>query len=276
MLSQVNRKTIEMILMWAIRHTLSLRITCWIWSFLASFISISFVYRGFMKPEHQFLLEHAKTLKRDLFLNEIEHHHSQNAGSASAAANPENTKIGSIYPLNYKSMNSKKMLVLDLDETLVSSSVKQQKCDYHVDVLVGGLLTRFYVKKRPYLRLFIETVSNWFDLVIFTASLSLYANPLIDQFDHKKRIKRRLYRQSCIHKGSGQYVKDLSVVHEDLSQVMIIDNAPISYSLNKENGIRIKDWYGDDYDDKALLELLPFLEILRCVSDVRAVLGVKR
>jgi len=227
-----------------------------------------------MKPEHQLLLQHAITHKQDLFSNQ-NHSHSSNGTTHSKTIG--NTSISRMKLILSSSPSTrKKILVLDLDETLVSSTVKQQRCDYHVDVLVGGLLTRFYVKKRPYLQLFLQTVSNWFEVVIFTASLSPYANPLIDKFDSKKRIKRRLFRQSCIHKGSGQYVKDLSVVDPDMSQVMIVDNSPLSYSLNKENGIGIRDWCGDDYNDKALLELLPFLEILRYVSDVRAVLGIKR
>lgn len=44
-------------------------------------------------------------------------------------------------------------------------------------------------------------------------------------------VKERLFRTSCVNQH-GNFVKDLSVIHSDLSQVIIIDNSPIAYSIN--------------------------------------------
>jgi len=41
--------------------------------------------------------------------------------------------------------------------------------------------------------------------------------------------------------------------------MLIVDNMPQNFRLQKENGILIKTFYGEDQYDKALLELLPIL-----------------
>jgi len=169
-------------------------------------------------------------------------------------------------------IHNRKKLVLDLDETLISSSHKHSpKHDISINILISGMPTTFFVRKRPHVDEFLEIASQWFELVIFTASLSTYANAVIDKLDPKRRIKRRFYRQSCINK-SGGYVKDLQVVCKDLSKVVIIDNSPVAYSINKENAIPIEDYVGMNHQDKALLQLIPLLEELRHSEDVRHVL----
>jgi len=166
----------------------------------------------------------------------------------------------------------KKKLVLDLDETLISSSQKHcLRHDISVQIYINGSYANFYVRKRPHVDQFLETVSQWFEVVIFTASLSVYANAVIDKLDPKGLINRRYFRQSCINK-SGSYIKDLRTVCKDLSKVVIVDNSPVAYSCNKENGIAIPDYFGTNSTDKSLLRLIPLLEKVRDSEDVRHVL----
>jgi len=168
---------------------------------------------------------------------------------------------------------NRKVLVLDLDETLVHATTKPLKnirYDMVLDVILEGICCRFYVKKRPFLEAFLNQVCEFYDVVIFTASLRSYADPVIDMIDPKRLIKVRLFRDSCINRG-GFYIKDLRTVYHDLSKIMIIDNSPIAYSLNKENAIPISDWFGDDPSDQALRNILPFLlDVTRFSSDVRS------
>lgn len=186
------------------------------------------------------------------------------------------SKISEFLPRFLQPQFHKKKLVLDLDETLISSSHKHMsKHDIAVKVYIGGSYSNFFVKKRPHVDHFLETVSQWFELVIFTASLSIYANAVIDKLDPKRHINRRYYRQSCTHK-SGSYIKDLQVVCKDLSKVVIIDNSPAAYSINKENGIAIDDYVGNNAQDKSLLNLLPLLEKIRHSEDVRHVLRLQK
>lgn len=77
-------------------------------------------------------------------------------------------------------------------------------------------------------------VASWYTLVIYTASMPEYADPVIDWLDNGRGLfAKRLYRDACHLQPSGSYVKDLSLVDPDLSRVCFMDNSPISYSWNK-------------------------------------------
>lgn len=65
-----------------------------------------------------------------------------------------------------------------------------------------------------------------FEVVIFTASQSIYAEQLLDILDpDRKLFSQRMYRESCIF-SDGNYTKDLTVLGIDLARVVIIDNSP--------------------------------------------------
>jgi len=60
-----------------------------------------------------------------------------------------------------------------------------------------------------------------------------YADPVIDWLDQSRTLfDKRYFRQACYFKN-GSYLKDLTVIEPDLSSVCLLDNSPISYSLNK-------------------------------------------
>lgn len=164
-------------------------------------------------------------------------------------------------------------LVLDLDETLVHSSLEHcDDADFTFSVFTSLKEHTVYVKQRPYLRPFLETVSEMFHIVVFTASQSIYAKQLLDILDPDgKIISGRAYRESCIF-ADGGYTKDLTVLGVDLSKIVIIDNSPQVFRLQVNNGIPIKSWF-DDPSDCALLTLLPFLETLVDAEDVRPIIA---
>jgi Dullard-like phosphatase family protein len=83
-----------------------------------------------------------------------------------------------------------------------------------------------YVRKRPHLHMFLQKMAEMFDVVIFTASQSVYADQLLDRLDPEKKLfSRRFFRESCVFTESG-YTKDLTVIGVDLAKVAIIDNTP--------------------------------------------------
>ncbi|KAJ0430623.1 putative protein-serine/threonine phosphatase [Helianthus annuus] len=164
-------------------------------------------------------------------------------------------------------------LALDLDETLVHSSLEHcDDADFTFSVFSSLKEHTVYVKQRPYLRTFLEKVSEMFHIVIFTASQSIYAKKLLDILDPDGTIiSRRAYRDSCIF-ADGSYTKDLTVLGVDLAKIVIIDNSPQVFRLQVNNGIPIKSWF-DDPSDCALISLLPFLETLVDAQDVRPIIA---
>ena len=56
-----------------------------------------------------------------------------------------------------------------------------------------------------------------------------------------------------------------------MKNVIIVDNSPNSYSFNRENGLPIMSWFNDSKDTE-LLKILPILNYLSGVSDVRDVI----
>ena len=164
--------------------------------------------------------------------------------------------------------STKKTLILDLDETLVHSSFTPfEKNDIVLNVDFEGVMYNIYVLVRPDAELFIKTVAKFYEVVIFTASISKYASPLLDILDKEKNIKYRLYRDQCTF-INGIYIKDLKKCNRSLKDLIIVDNSPIAYTFDSDNGLPIKTWL-EDPEDKELMKLVPILEFLSKTKDVR-------
>ena len=56
-----------------------------------------------------------------------------------------------------------------------------------------------------------------------------------------------------------------------MKDVIIVDNSPNAYYFHNENAVPILSWY-DDPDDRCLFEMIPLLEALSQVHDVRQVI----
>lgn len=153
-------------------------------------------------------------------------------------------------------------LVLDVDETLVHSSFKPKGgCDLQLPIVVNGQQGQVYVRFRPYLHEFLNFVATRFEVVIFTASLGLYCNPLMDFLDPDGKLgPLRLFREHC-SKANGAYIKDLSLLGRPLDRIAIVDNSPVAYYFQSRNAIPIVSWF-DDPNDKELWEMLPMLKQL--------------
>lgn len=175
----------------------------------------------------------------------------------------------------------RKILVLDLDETLIHShhdgvlrpTVKPTTPpDFVLKVTIDRQPVRFFVHLRPHVDYFLSVVSTWYDLVVFTASMEIYGTSVTDKLDRGRGLlQRRYFRQHCTMDYSG-YTKDLSSIHSDLSSIFILDNSPAAYRNYTQNAIPIKSWFSDP-TDTCLLNILPFLDALRFTSDVRSILS---
>lgn len=121
---------------------------------------------------------------------------------------------------------------MDLDETLVRYEINETNPDEANVILRPGL---FY---------FLNKVYPLFDLVIWTVATKEYADPIIDIIEEKKKyFVARLFREHATFKNNS-YIKDLTNLGRDINSIIIIDDKEISFSLQKQNGILIKPFYG--------------------------------
>lgn len=134
-------------------------------------------------------------------------------------------------------------LVLDLDETLVHYYETEDEGHYLV---------------RPGCEVFLEEMSQYYEIVIFTAAMQDYADWVLDHLDTSHFISYRLYRQHAIPDGNV-YLKDLSRIGRNTAKTIIVDNVAENFQLQPDNGILIRSWY-DDMADTALEELAPLLK----------------
>jgi len=124
---------------------------------------------------------------------------------------------------------------------------------------------------RPYAIETLKELSEFYELVVFTASHSNYADVVIDLLDPNRTIfAKRLFRENCIHTDNGLYIKDLRVLGCDLKSTIIVDNAIISFAFQLDNGIPIIPFY-DDKDDKILPKIKDYLLSLKDLEDVRTI-----
>ena len=178
-------------------------------------------------------------------------------------------------------------LILDLDETLIYScrfsdlsTMKPSLESIGITIVVlyysshlqlrQNKYVSFYVYKRPYLDKFLNIVCRWFNVVVFTAGEKPYADAILNVIDPRCQIRKRFYKENC-QLVDGSYVKRIETVNCELGNTMLLDNNPECYRMDKSNAISITSWYGDD-KDKELNNLIPFLDLMRTVEDVRSVL----
>ena len=149
---------------------------------------------------------------------------------------------------------------MDLDETMVNFKfINSQKG-------TGKLFIR------PYLEIFLEVIKDYYEIISFTSATRDYADIVLDIIE-KNKIKKyfdyRLYREHTTQYGK-KYIKDLSKLGRDLSKIIIVDNLSQCFKLHGENGILISSFYGEDENDKVLIELQKILiKIFYEKGDVR-------
>jgi Dullard-like phosphatase family protein len=208
------------------------------------------------KISHTALLERSRQLRAQ----------PKNSSPIDASKHP------SLLPRMHPSMHGRKTLILDVDETLVHSSYQPTShFDVHLPLRVNGAVCNVYVAYRPGIREFFQAICPLFEIVIFTASVSIYCDPLMNELDRDRLLGNlRLFREHC-SVVNGSYVKDLSLLGRNLDQVVIIDNSPVAYLFQQRNAIPIVSWF-DDQADEELKELIPVLQDIAKASNVYEVL----
>ena len=147
-------------------------------------------------------------------------------------------------------------LILDLNDTIINFQQTNNS---------QGIL-----RLRPFLIEFLEEISHYYELILFTTSTEYFSKPIINAIEeNKKYFDFVFYREYAIIVGND-FVKDLTRVGRALDSTIIVDNMPQNFRLQKENGIHIKPFFAQDPNDNTLLELMEILiNIAKSGVDVR-------
>jgi len=195
---------------------------------------IPILYKNYMKYDSESI--------NKIFMTNIIHIENKGGSLLYSTRTQSNPIINSSFLKNPPSKNL--TLVLDLDETLMSFIYINKESK-------EGLL-----RIRPYLYNFLNLVKEYYEIIIFTAATKNYADPILDNIEVKrgKYFNYRLYREHCSI-INNDFIKDISLIGRDLSKVIIVDNMQQNFKLQKENGILISSFWGEDDNDKVLLQL---------------------
>ena len=140
-----------------------------------------------------------------------------------------------------KTKNIKKYsLVLDLEETLLHFNINiNNNNEGIVDIRPGTIK-------------FLDDLSEYYELIVFNEGEQKYTDLLIDSLEENKiYFEHRLYREHLVI-NDNDVVKDLNRIGRALDKILIIDNMPQNFKFQKENGILIKSYWGDNPNDNAL------------------------
>lgn len=188
------------------------------------------------------------------------------AAAAAAQFNTQRSMSPYLSPRSPPPPPKRHSLVLDLDETLVhTTTVQPRRYNYQLDL--STQLTRnksavrtFYISQRPYLELFLTQLCSHYQLIIFTASVSRYADAIIDIIDSsilRPTVEHQQQQQHLNARNSLDSIKSLlglapSSALQDLSvsRSPRANTAPIidrryfrSHCLKNEFGQFIKNLY---------------------------------
>ena len=152
--------------------------------------------------------------------------------------NNRNKKLPSV-PYIKTNMRKNFCLVLDLDET-ISHSLKLNFGNY------------FFL--RPGTIEFLNELSKFYEIIIFTSSPKEYADDILDKIDSNGNlISHRLYKSHVIFE-KGKSVKKLELIGRDLNKIIFVDNLKYNAKYNLKNLYLIPSWT-DDINDAELYKL---------------------
>lgn len=133
-------------------------------------------------------------------------------------------------------------LVLDLDKVL---------CHMEYDRKTG-----WQVVKRPGADQFLKEMQHYYEIVVFSDDVVPVASEVMARWGVP--CTGVLHRDFC-RKTSKGYVKDLGNLGRRPEKLIMVDHEEVAFSKQRENGILIKPFEGDE-NDRELFDLMEFLK----------------
>jgi Dullard-like phosphatase family protein len=166
----------------------------------------------------------------------------------------------------------RKTLIFDLDETLVHCCLAEEPADVTMKItLPNGIVCDAGINIRPFAIDCLKTLSKTFEIFVFTASHSCYADKVCDYLDPMNQyIHQRFYRQHCIT-VNGVFIKDLRIFkNRRLKDIVIVENTLHCVAYQLDNCIPIVSWFSNKQDQE-LQKLMIYLKKIEEAQDVRVI-----
>ena len=153
-----------------------------------------------------------------------------------------------------------KLLILDLDETLVFGTT--EKLSRPADMVVGN----YCVYRRPGLTEFLDFAFELFRAAVWTSSTLPYATEIVKQILPEQATLEFLWgRERCtrrvdLESRESYWIKDLKKVKKlgyNLDNVIMVDDSPEKLERNYGNHIIVRPFEGETSDDELQLKDLP-------------------
>ena len=155
-------------------------------------------------------------------------------------------------------------LILDLDETLIHLRQKKEVVNLKndIDININNMSdynynldknkNKYLLQFRIGLFSFLTLLKPFYEIISFTSATREYADVIINEIEKKRSFfDFKFYREHClIYKDT--FVKDISRIGRDIQKIIIVDNNENNFVLNKENGIKISPYFGDDEENNNL------------------------
>ncbi|UXI70570.1 HAD family hydrolase [Tahibacter amnicola] len=169
-------------------------------------------------------------------------------------------------------LTARKLLVLDLDETLVYAT--EIPLGHPEDFRVGP----YYVYPRPHLTAFLADMQSLFDIGVWTASGERYAIQIVQRYFAPESLAFVWSSERCtlardLESGNYLTLKNLKKLRRRgylLEQIIAVDDTPSKYRRSYGNLVTVSEFTGDPGD--AELPLLGrYLRSLAGVPNVRQI-----
>lgn len=166
----------------------------------------------------------------------------------------------------------KKLLVLDLDETLIHAS------DNKLEHVESFRVASYFVHKRPHLDWFLTEMLKVYDVGVWTASGEVYAEIVTKELFDVGDLEfvwasKRCTLARSLQTGEYDVIKNLRKLKKKgyvMEDIIIVDDTASKHTRNYGNLVLVKEFTGDQTDDE-LLALAEYLIQLSTVQNVRAV-----
>lgn len=170
--------------------------------------------------------------------------------------------------------DSRPLLILDLDETLIFGSSTKLSAPSHYSI------GPFFIYERPHLNEFIGSVKQYFDLAIWSSASHNYVLELANRIGNANRVNWIFVwsRWKCIQRMDPEwfetnYLKDLKKTKRfgyPLDRTLIVDDSPTKVSRHYGNAIYPSRFEGQTDDDE-LLQLSIYLIKIHRESNFRKI-----